>query len=60
MIKFCTGGWRTLIGEEFTKENVRLVAQALANIINNENILITQPRDSQFQMLIFNLTGVRI
>lgn len=30
MIKFGTGGWRAFIGEEFTKDNVRLVAQALA------------------------------
>ena len=37
MIKFGTGGWRAFIGEEFTRENVRLVAQALANIINNED-----------------------
>ncbi|NOI29197.1 phosphoglucomutase/phosphomannomutase family protein [Vibrio coralliilyticus] len=36
MIKFGTGGWRAFIGEEFTKDNVRLVAQALANIINHE------------------------
>ncbi|WP_165310338.1 phosphoglucomutase/phosphomannomutase family protein [Vibrio ziniensis] len=38
MIQFGTGGWRAFIGEEFTKDNVRLVAQALANIINNENV----------------------
>ena len=38
MIKFGTGGWRAFIGEEFTKDNVRLVAQALANIINNEKV----------------------
>ena len=38
MIKFGTGGWRAFIGEEFTKDNVRLVAQALSNIINNENV----------------------
>jgi len=38
MIKFGTGGWRAFIGEEFTKENVQLVAQALANIINNEKV----------------------
>jgi len=37
MIKFGTGGWRAFIGEEFTRDNVRLVAQALANIIKNEN-----------------------
>lgn len=33
MIKFGTGGWRALIGEEFTRANVRRVAQAVANII---------------------------
>lgn len=38
MIKFGTGGWRAFIGEEFTKDNVRLVAQAVANIINAENV----------------------
>ncbi len=36
MIKFGTGGWRAFIGEEFTKDNVRLVAQGLANIMINE------------------------
>ncbi|MGF1786614.1 phosphoglucomutase/phosphomannomutase family protein [Photobacterium swingsii] len=38
MIKFGTGGWRALIGEEFTKDNVRLVAQALANIMMAEQV----------------------
>lgn len=38
MIKFGTGGWRAFIGEEFTKENVRLVAQAVANITNAESV----------------------
>ncbi|CCN69054.1 phosphoglucomutase/phosphomannomutase family protein [Vibrio nigripulchritudo] len=38
MIKFGTGGWRAFIGEEFTKDNVRLVAQAVANIMLNEKV----------------------
>ncbi len=29
MIKFGTGGWRAIIGEEFTMDNVRLLSQAL-------------------------------
>lgn len=33
MITFGTGGWRALIGEEFTKENVRILAQAIANLM---------------------------
>ena len=32
MIKFGTGGWRAYIGEEFTRENVELVAQAIASL----------------------------
>jgi phosphomannomutase len=38
MIQFGTGGWRAFIGEEFTQANVRLVAQALANIMNDEKV----------------------
>lgn len=38
MIQFGTGGWRALIGEEFTQQNVRLVAQSLANIIHHEQV----------------------
>lgn len=33
MIKFGTGGWRALIGEDFTKDNVRILAQAVANLM---------------------------
>lgn len=31
MIKFGTSGWRAVMGEEFTFQNVRIVVQALAN-----------------------------
>jgi phosphomannomutase len=30
MLKFGTGGWRAIIGEEFTRDNVTLLAQAIA------------------------------
>jgi phosphomannomutase len=33
MIKFGTGGWRALIGEEFTKANVQILSQAVADLI---------------------------
>ena len=39
MIKFGTGGWRAFIGEEFTQANVRLVAQAVANIMQKESVV---------------------
>ena len=35
MIKFGTGGFRGVIGDDFNKENVSLVAQALSRIIIN-------------------------
>ncbi|MCD9510578.1 phosphoglucomutase/phosphomannomutase family protein [Photobacterium phosphoreum] len=38
MIQFGTGGWRAFIGEEFTQVNVRLVAQAIANIMITESV----------------------
>lgn len=36
-IRFGTGGWRALIGEGFTLDNVRRLAQALANDIVRSN-----------------------
>jgi len=33
MIKFGTGGWRAIIGEEFTKENVQILSQAMADML---------------------------
>ncbi len=36
MVKFGTGGWRAIIGDEFIKDNVVRVAQALSNIMKNE------------------------
>lgn len=36
MIRFGTGGWRAVIGEEFIKDNVCLLTQALADIINRQ------------------------
>ncbi|MBO7710292.1 MAG: phosphoglucomutase/phosphomannomutase family protein [Lachnospiraceae bacterium] len=37
MIKFGTGGWRAVIGDEFTKANLRLLAAALADKMLEEN-----------------------
>lgn len=36
MIKFGTGGWRAIIGEDFTKQNVRLLAQAVAQMMTEQ------------------------
>ena len=36
MIKFGTGGWGALIGEDFTKENVCLVAQGVVELMKEE------------------------
>lgn len=36
-IKFGTGGFRGIIGDDFNKENLQLIAQALSNIIIRQN-----------------------
>ena len=36
MIEFGTGGWRAVIGDVFTRENIRRVACALARRIQRE------------------------
>ena len=38
MIQFGTGGWRSIIGEDFIKSNVVLVAQAVAQIMREEEV----------------------
>lgn len=38
MIKFGTGGWRAVIGDDFTKANIQLLAKALCNKIKAENV----------------------
>lgn len=36
MIKFGTGGWRAIIGDEFTKANIQLLAKAMADKMKAE------------------------
>ena len=36
VIKFGTGGWRAIIADEFTKENIRLVAAGLCRLMEKE------------------------
>jgi len=36
MIRFGTSGWRAVMGEEFTFQNVRLVVQAIANYLKKK------------------------
>ena len=38
MIKFGTGGWRAIIGEEFTKANVQILAKAMADKLKAEGV----------------------
>lgn len=36
MIKFGTGGWRAIIGDEFTKKNIQILSKALADKMKSE------------------------
>ena len=36
MIKFGTGGWRAIIGEDFTKANIQVLAKAVAIKMKDE------------------------
>lgn len=38
MIKFGTGGWRAIIGDEFTKANIKLLAKAMCNKMKAEGV----------------------
>jgi len=52
MIKFGTSGWRGIMGEEFTFQNVRVVVQAVANFLkkkfHGEPISIIVNYDTRF------------
>ena len=39
MIKFGTGGWRSVIGDGFTKANIQTLAKALAVKMKNEGVM---------------------
>ncbi|WOO37551.1 phosphoglucomutase/phosphomannomutase family protein [Anaerocolumna sp. AGMB13020] len=38
MIKFGTGGWRAVIGEDFTKANIQILAHAMADKMKAEGV----------------------
>ena len=38
MIKFGTGGWRAIIGDEFTRENICILAKAMAEKMKAEGV----------------------
>lgn len=38
MVKFGTGGWRAIIGDEFTKANIQRLAKAMADKIKQEQV----------------------
>ena len=38
MIKFGTGGWRAVIGDEFTKANIQILAKALVLKMKEEGV----------------------
>lgn len=38
MIKFGTGGWRAIIGDEFTKANIQIFAKAMADKLHAEGV----------------------
>jgi len=38
MIKFGTGGWRAIIGEDFIKSNIQLLAKAMSDKMKAENV----------------------
>lgn len=52
MIKFGTSGWRGIMGEEFTFQNVRIVVQAIANYLrrkfSDEKLVVVINYDTRF------------
>ena len=56
-IKFGTDGWRAIIAEDFTMDNVRLVSQAIADVLKRErgeNLKMIIGYDTRFMSLEFS------
>lgn len=64
MIKFGTSGWRAVMGEEFTFQNVRIVIQAIANTLKKkfpgEKITVVLNYDTRFLSERFALEAAKI
>ena len=48
MIRFGTGGWRAIIGDGFTKENVRILSQAICEDMREDTKGIVIGYDRRF------------
>ena len=44
MIKFGTGGWRAVIGDEFVRENIQKVGQGVADLAKAQGKLTQERR----------------
>ena len=38
MVQFGTGGWRAIIGDEFTKQNIQILARAMSEKMKAEGV----------------------
>ena len=47
-IKFGTDGWRAVISEDFTFDNVKIVAQAIAEYVKKQKVEIRKPRSELY------------
>jgi len=63
MIKFGTSGWRAVMGEEFTFQNVRIVVQAIANYLKKkfgERISVVVNYDTRFLSERFAMEAAKV
>jgi phosphoglucomutase len=64
MIKFGTSGWRAIMGEEFTFQNVRIVVQAIANHLSakfpKKKISVILNYDTRFLSERFALEAAKV
>lgn len=44
MIKFGTGGWRAIIGDDFTRANLEIICQAMSGMLDETGIVIGYDR----------------
>src|ERR1700730_6711202 len=59
-ISFGTDGWRAVVGDDFTYENVRAVAQAVAWYLEQDQRGVVVGHDTRFSAALFAREVVRV
>ena len=60
MIRFGTGGWRAIIGDDFIKSNIQKVAQAICNMAKTQKRINAKEKEYDNEKYAFRFFLLRL